>query len=152
MLQTLFRRLRGRGTWMSETEIARSELTEEEHGKILFILSALLSKLEAEAIFLINRNGQEIASSGRSGDYDGRSLASLGAASVAATHGLARLLGEREFCSVTHRGERKSLHIAALADEAVLLIVTDVDAGHVEESTLRRAGMILADILEKSRR
>lgn len=125
-------------------------LREEEHEKILFVLSSLLNACRAEALFLINRNGQAIASSGQFPIQDEQSLASLSAGSVAATHGLASLLGEAEFNSIFHQGNRWSIHISSVGDRAILVVLVERGKGAVDEPSLRRAKMILEDVLKKN--
>ena len=48
-------------------------------------------------------------------------LASLVAGNVAATGGMAKLIGEREFPTLSHEGERESIHISVIG--RVLLVV-----------------------------
>ncbi|HEV8130441.1 MAG TPA: roadblock/LC7 domain-containing protein [Acidobacteriota bacterium] len=131
-------------------EIPNFVLREEENEKITFVLSSLLSTCGAEALFLINRNGQAIASSGQSPTRDEQALASLSAGSVAATHGLARILGEAEFSSISHQGNRWNIHISSVGDRAILVVVLEKSKGSVDEPALRRAKMILEDILKKN--
>jgi len=52
---------------------------------------------------------------------DTTSLASLAAGNVAATGGMAKLIGEREFPTLSHEGERESIHISVIG--RVLLVV-----------------------------
>ncbi len=65
----------------------------------------------AKVDFLVDRDGQEIASQGEVGSLDTTSLASLAAGNVAATGGMAQLIGEKEFPTLSHEGERESIHI-----------------------------------------
>ena len=48
-------------------------------------------------------------------------LASLAAGNVAATGGMAQLIGEKEFPTLSHEGERESIHISVIG--RVLLVV-----------------------------
>ncbi len=52
------------------------------------------------------------------------SLASLAAGNVAATGGMAKLIGEREFPTLSHEGERESIHISVIG-RVLLLVVFD---------------------------
>jgi len=47
------------------------------------------------------------------------------AGSVAATRGLARLIGEREFSVLFHEGSREHLHVSLICENAILLILFD---------------------------
>ena len=88
-------------------------------------LKQVLNKLRLDSfsrvVFLVDKNGQQIAVMGDVGDLDTTSLASLAAGNVAATGGMARLIGEREFPTLSHEGERESIHICIIG--RVLLVV-----------------------------
>ena len=75
----------------------------------------------SRVVFLVDKNGQQIAAQGDIGDLDTTSLASLAAGNVAATGGMARLIGEKEFPTLSHEGERESIHICIIG--RVLLVV-----------------------------
>ena len=91
-------------------------------------LKQVLNKLRLESfsrvVFLVDKNGQQIAVMGDVGDLDTTSLASLAAGNVAATGGMARLIGEREFPTLSHEGERESIHIC-ISGRARLVVVFD---------------------------
>ncbi len=87
---------------------------EEEYQQIKTILSKLRTDANAKMVFLIDKTGQQIASHGDIGNLDTTSLASLTAGNVAATDGLARLIGEKEFPVLSHEGERDNIHISAV--------------------------------------
>jgi predicted regulator of Ras-like GTPase activity (Roadblock/LC7/MglB family) len=72
-------------------------------------------------VFLVDKNGQQIAVHGDVGNIDTTSLASLAAGNVAATGGMALLIGEKEFPTLSHEGERESIHICIIG--RVLLVV-----------------------------
>ena len=58
-------------------------------------------------------------------NVDSTSLASLTAGNVAATDGLAKLIGEREFSVLFHEGKRDHIHISIVAKRAILLVIFD---------------------------
>ena len=68
----------------------------------------------ARAVFLLDKDGQMLASEGEVAGIDTTSLASLTAGNIAATGGLAKLLGEPEFPVQVHEGERESIHISLI--------------------------------------
>ena len=47
------------------------------------------------------------------------------AGNVAATDGLAKLIGEREFSVLFHEGKRDHIHISIVAKRAILLVIFD---------------------------
>ena len=81
-------------------------LFEEEIHLLEDVLQRLRHDANARAVFLIDKNGQQIASAGEVENFDSTSLASLTAGNVAATDGLAKLIGEREFSVLFHEGQR----------------------------------------------
>jgi predicted regulator of Ras-like GTPase activity (Roadblock/LC7/MglB family) len=75
-------------------------------------------------VFLVDKDGQEIASQGEVGNLDTTSLASLAAGNVAATGGMAQLIGEKEFPTLSHEGEKESIHISVVG-RLLLVVVFD---------------------------
>ena len=79
------------------------DVYEEEYRGLEEALRRLRRDSNAKAVFLIDKNGQQIAAAGDIENFDSTSLASLTAGNVAATDGLAKLIGEREFRSSSTR-------------------------------------------------
>ena len=104
---------------------AHLEVYEEELERLVQALSRLRHDSNAKAVFLIDRNGQQIAAAGDVENFDSTSLASLTAGNVAATDGLAKLIGEREFSVLFHEGQRDHIHISIVARRAILLVIFD---------------------------
>ncbi len=98
---------------------------EEEYRRLEDALRRLRHDANAKAVFLIDKNGQQIASAGETEDFDTTSLATLTAGNVAATDGLAKLIGEREFSVLFHEGRRDHIHISIVGERAILLVIFD---------------------------
>ncbi len=49
----------------------------------------------------------------------------LTAGNVAATDGLAKLIGEKEFSILFHEGERDNIHISLVAQRVILVVIFD---------------------------
>lgn len=98
---------------------------EEEFKQINVVIDRLLKEANAKVVFVVDKDGQLIASSGDTGDIDTTSLASLTAGNIAATGGLAKLIGEREFSILFHEGERDNLHISIVAQRVILVVIFD---------------------------
>jgi len=49
----------------------------------------------------------------------------LTAGNIAATGGLAKLIGEREFSILFHEGERDNLHISIVGQRVILVVIFD---------------------------
>ena len=98
---------------------------EEEFNQIKHVISKLRIDANAKVVFLVDKNGQQIAAQGEIENLDTTSLASLTAGNVAATDGLARLIGEKEFSILFHEGERDNIHISIVAGRVILVVIFD---------------------------
>ena len=98
---------------------------EDEFRQLEEALRRLRQEANAKAVFLIDKNGQQIASTGEIEQFDTTSLASLTAGNVAATDGLAKLIGEREFSVLFHEGQQDHIHISIVGRRAILLVIFD---------------------------
>ncbi len=98
---------------------------EEEYQRIKAIIAKLRGESNAKLVFLVDKNGQQIAAQGELENLDATSLASLTAGNVAATDGLARLIGEKEFSILFHEGERDNIHISIVAQRVILVVIFD---------------------------
>lgn len=100
-------------------------LYDEEFQRIKDALSRLRQDANANVVFLVDKNGQQIAAIGDLTSLDTTSLASLTAGNVAATDGLARLIGEKEFSILFHEGEKDNIHISIVAQRVILVVIFD---------------------------
>ncbi|HEY7783408.1 MAG TPA: roadblock/LC7 domain-containing protein [Pyrinomonadaceae bacterium] len=99
-------------------------LREQQYHQIKAVLARLRLDSAAKVVFLVDKDGQEIAVQGEVGNLDTTSLASLAAGNVAATGGMAQLIGEKEFPTLSHEGERESIHISVIG-RLLLVVVFD---------------------------
>lgn len=100
-------------------------LYEDEIRALEDVLQRLRQDSNARAVFLIDRNGQQLAAAGATESIDVTSLASLTAGNVAATDGLAKLIGEQEFAVLHHEGQHEHIHISKAAKRALLAVIYD---------------------------
>ncbi len=98
---------------------------EEEFQQVAGLCDRLTREANARCVFVIDKNGQLISASGDTGQLDTTSLASLTAGNIAATGGLAKLLGEKEFSILFHEGERDNLHISIVGGRVILVVIFD---------------------------
>jgi len=107
--------------------MARTSLVilEQDYERFVAILDRLCADANARFVFLLDKNGQHIASVGDTASVDPTSLASLAAGSVAATEGLAGLVGEQVFTTLFHEGPDESLHLSTVAEKAIVLVSFD---------------------------
>src|SRR6184192_4527148 len=98
---------------------------DEEFQQISAVCERLAREANTKIVFLVDKNGQLIASIGATENLDTTSLASLTAGNVAATDGLAKLIGEKEFSILFHEGERDNIHISLVAQRVILVVIFD---------------------------
>ena len=100
-------------------------ITEAIYNRFVGVLDELGRQSNAKFVFLLDRAGQQIAASGDLTGVDPTALASLTAGNVAATEGVAQIVGEPGFSSLYHEGKQESLHITVVAGKVILLVVFD---------------------------
>jgi len=98
---------------------------EEEFKLVTEVVTRLVSNTNAKVVFLVDKNGQLITSSGMTEGIDTTSLASLTAGNIAATGGLAKLIGEKEFTILFHEGEKDNIHISIVGHRVILVVIFD---------------------------
>ena len=98
---------------------------EEEFERITLLLNRLRVDASAKIVFLVDKNGQQIAGAGELDQVDTTSLASLTAGNVAATDGLAKLIGEKEFSILFHEGRKDNIHISIVGQRLILVVIFD---------------------------
>ncbi|NNL86657.1 MAG: roadblock/LC7 domain-containing protein [Myxococcales bacterium] len=126
---------------------------EEDYRLVLAVIQKLVRDAGAKAVFVVDRNGQLIAEAGEIQGVDTTSLASLTAGSVAATSGLARLIGEDDFPIHFHQGQRDNLHINIVAGRLILVVVFDERSSlGLVRLRVKRASGELARVFEEIRK
>ena len=98
-------------------------LYEPEYLRIKAILDKVQKELRADLVLLVSQSGQPIVISESVADFDYTALASLAAANLAATDGLANLVGEGEFSVLVHQGRNRSLFISDILRKFSLVLV-----------------------------
>jgi predicted regulator of Ras-like GTPase activity (Roadblock/LC7/MglB family) len=107
---------------MADTPIV---IREQQYHEIKAVLAKLRMDSSARVAFLVDKDGQQIAVHGEVGNLDTTSLASLAAGNVAATGGMAQLIGEKEFPTLSHEGERESIHICVIGRMLLVVVFDD---------------------------
>lgn len=100
-------------------------LYDDEVTAVKEVLESLLKASNSKSIYLVDKNGQMIASAGDISEIDVTSLASLTAGNIAATGGLAKLIGEKEFAIQFHEGEKDNIHISIVGSRVILVVIFD---------------------------
>ncbi len=100
-------------------------LYSEEYEEIKEILLNLKKETNSRIALIVEKNGQPIAFAGEMNGVDTTSLGSLVAGNVAATEGLAKMLGEESFPLMFNEGTKENLHITLIGDRFILAVLFD---------------------------
>jgi len=123
---------------------------EEEFRRIDDELQRLRAQANANVVFLVDKNGQLIASAGETQNVDTTALASLTAGNIAATGGMAKLLGEKEFTILFHEGERDNINISLVGERVILVVIFDSRSSiGLVRLRVKKATETLASIFEE---
>src|SRR5262245_33152044 len=88
-------------------------------------LGAFLRDSNARCALLVDRTGQLVATVGETPQFDSTAFASLTAADFSANDQLAKMIGEPEFASLFHQGEKESMYLADVARRVILVVLFD---------------------------
>ena len=123
---------------------------EEEYKQLQEIIGRLQGDSSSKVVFLVDKNGQQIAAAGDVRSIDATSLASLTAGNVAATDGLAKLIGEKEFSLLFHEGEKDNLHISIVGKRGILVVIFDQSSSlALVRLRVKKASRELQEIFER---
>lgn len=91
------------------------------------ILDSMVHDSEARCIILADITGQLVSARGHTGQVNTQVLSALAAGELAATHEMARLVGERaRFRLLLHEGETQSVYLSDVGQQMIVVIVFDV--------------------------
>jgi predicted regulator of Ras-like GTPase activity (Roadblock/LC7/MglB family) len=99
--------------------------TEDDFQAITESLQRFLYDSNSRCALLVDRAGQLVATVGEAPSFDATAFASLTAADFSANDQLARLIGERDFTTLFHQGERESMYLADVARRIILVVLFD---------------------------
>src|SRR6478735_3187390 len=99
--------------------------TEDDFGAITQSLQRFLHECNGRCALLVDRTGQLVATVGEQPKFDSTAFATLTAADFSANDQLARLIGETDFNSLFHQGERESMYLADVARRVILVVIFD---------------------------
>ena len=88
-------------------------------------MERLLRECGAHCALLVDRGGQLLTQAGGRPSFDATTFATLTAADFSANDQLARLLGEDEFTSLFHQGDRESMFVSDIAGSMILVVLFD---------------------------
>lgn len=96
-------------------------LREDDARRMSEVLERFVDASGARCALLIDRNGQLVLRVGADPGFDSTSFASLAAADFSANDQLASLMGEQEFSSLFHQGEKESMYLADIGRRVILV-------------------------------
>jgi len=99
--------------------------TEEDFARITQVLQRLLFDSNARCSLIVDRSGQLVTTVGDRPNFDATAFASLTAADFSANDQLAKLLGEKDFNTLFHQGERESMLLADISRRVILVVLFD---------------------------
>ena len=99
--------------------------TEDDFAAITQSLQRFLYDSNARCALLVDRAGQLVATVGDQPTFDPTAFASLTAADFSANDQLAQLIGETDFQTLFHQGERESMYLADVARRVILVVLFD---------------------------
>ncbi len=106
----------GAGSW---------SLGESDYRRISEHLTELLRESDARCAMVVDRTGQLLATVGEALSFDPTVFASLTAADFSANDQLAKMIGEPEFASLFHQGEKESMYLADVGRRLILVVLFD---------------------------
>jgi len=130
---------------MTDTPII---MREQQYERIMSVLHKLRLESVSRVVFLVDKNGQPVAMQGDVSNIDTTSLASLAAGNVAATGGMAQLIGEKEFPTLSHEGERESIHICIIGRMLLVVVFDERSSLGLIKLRVKQASRDLAVIFE----
>ncbi len=99
--------------------------TEDDFNAITQSLQRFLYDANARCALLVDRAGQLVATVGEQPKFDPTTFATLTAADFSANDQLAKLIGESDFNSLFHQGEKESMYLADVARRVILVVLFD---------------------------
>lgn len=98
---------------------------ERDGVRIQRLLQGFLYDSNARCVLLVDRAGQLVTTAGEQPVFDSTAFASLAAADFSANDQLATMIGETEFSSLFHQGEKESMYLADVARRVILVVLFD---------------------------
>jgi predicted regulator of Ras-like GTPase activity (Roadblock/LC7/MglB family) len=124
-------------------------MREADFKRIQSVIEKLTRDANSKGVFVVDKAGQLIGEAGELQGVDSTSLASLTAGCIAATGGLAKIVGEEEFPTHFHQGMHDNLHITLVGSRMILVVVFDERSSlGLVRLRVKKAGAELARIFE----
>jgi predicted regulator of Ras-like GTPase activity (Roadblock/LC7/MglB family) len=99
--------------------------TLDDHRALTDLVERFLGETGARCALIVDRAGQLVMTAGERPEFDATAFATLTAADFSANDQLARLIGESDFSTLFHQGERESMLLADVARRVILVVLFD---------------------------
>ena len=99
--------------------------TQDDFDALTQTLQRFLYDSNARCALLVDRTGQLVATVGEQPNFDPTAFATLTAADFSANDQLAKLIGESDFNTLFHQGEKESMYLADVARRVILVVLFD---------------------------
>lgn len=110
---------------MTNPGAATWSFDEEDLAALTQTVDRFLADTGAHSALIADRAGQLVATMGRPLTFDPTVFATLTAADFSANDQLARLIGETDFTTLFHQGEKESMYVADVARRLILVTLFD---------------------------
>ena len=104
---------------------ANWSFTQDDFTSITESLGRFLRETKSLCALLVDRSGQLVTTVGEARGLDTTAFATLTAADYSANDQLAKLVGENDFSSLFHQGQKDSIYVADIARRLLLVIIFD---------------------------
>ena len=110
---------------MTNPGAATWSFDEEDLAALTQTVERFLDETGAHSALIADRAGQLVATIGQPVSFDPTVFATLTAADFSANDQLARLIGETDFTTLFHQGEKESMYVADVARRLILVTLFD---------------------------
>ncbi|MDO8500777.1 MAG: roadblock/LC7 domain-containing protein [Gemmatimonadaceae bacterium] len=110
---------------MTSPGAATWSFDEEDLAALTRTVDRFLTETGAHSALIADRAGQLVATMGQPMSFDPTVFATLTAADFSANDQLARLIGETDFTTLFHQGEKESIYVADVARRLILVTLFD---------------------------
>lgn len=107
------------------------------------LLKEFLKLSNAKCVYLIDKEGHLITETGQATDANPETLSALIAGSFSATKELARVLGESEFTTMSHKGKKDNITITLVGERSMIAVLFD------EKTTTGMVDLYSKELAEK---
>jgi predicted regulator of Ras-like GTPase activity (Roadblock/LC7/MglB family) len=110
---------------MTNPGAATWSFDEEDLAALTRTVDQFLLDTGARSALIADRSGQLVGTMGQPLNFDPTVFATLTAADFSANDQLARLIGETDFTTLFHQGEKESMYVADVARRLILVTLFD---------------------------